>query len=182
MKFLPIFDITIFNGFLLIIPLLVIRLLLVKIINPNVGDKLDYFPPTIGFENFALNGYFILNPILIFLPIICKVSFDNAREIIIFVIIYLIGIIFLSLSVMTFSKNDELTTKGIYKFSRNPMYIGYLLIFIGVSISINSFGYLIVVILYQICVHFLILSEERYCKKIFGKSYLDYCAKTKRYL
>lgn len=179
MAFFPQVGIYLLNGFILIIPLLFIRLVIPKYINKKSLSKLEYFPETIGFEKIALTTYFITNTFLIFSPIIIKIQIDYLW---IGLIIYVVGAVFMLLSVITFSKDQNIVTKGIYKISRNPMYIGYFLIFIANSIIMNSVLYLTITVIYQIAVHFLIISEERWCQLVFKDEYLDYKKSTRRYL
>ncbi|XFA98659.1 isoprenylcysteine carboxylmethyltransferase family protein [Candidatus Izemoplasma sp. B36] len=182
MKFLPEFGIFWMNGFLFILPMLFIRLTLPKLMKRQTSNKLDYFPPVIGIERIALKAYFILNTTIVFSPLLFHVRFENTIIVLIFIICYSLGIIILTLSVITFSESNSITTKGIYKYSRNPMYIAYFLIYLAVALSVGSILFLVIVILYQVAVHFLILSEERWCKENFKEAYNTYCAKVNRYL
>ena len=77
----------------------------------------------------------------------------------------------------------KLVIKGIYKYTRNPMYIclmidlfGYFLFF-GYSTLI--FYFLIIGFSFHL---FVISYEEPILKKQFGKDYIDYCKKTPRWL
>ena len=182
MKFLPEIGIFWMNGFLFILPMLLIRLKLPKLMKRQTSNKLDYFPPVIGVERIALKAYFILNITLVFSPLLFRVRFENTIIDSAFIICYTLGIILLTLSVITLSENNTITTKGIYKYSRNPMYIAYFLIYLAVGLSVGSILYIAIAIIYQIAVHFLILSEERWCRENFKEAYKAYCAKVNRYL
>ena len=72
-------------------------------------------------------------------------------------------------------------TSGLYKISRNPMYIGINLLTISAMIyTLNLFGILIGI--YSIFVyHLIILSEEKFLENRFGKQYSDYKNKVRRY-
>lgn len=71
---------------------------------------------------------------------------------------------------------------GIYKISRNPMYVSAFLIFS--SIVVMTLNLLLAVLLIVIIIlnHGMILSEEKACVKRFGKTYEHYIEKTPRYL
>ena len=99
-------------------------------------------------------------------------------------IVYIIGMILYIQSIIDFSKPQEsgMNKNGLYKYSRNPMYVAFFLYFLGCSLLINSFFYLIILIILQISVHFLILSEERWCIKEFGEEYKEYMKKVRRYV
>ncbi len=76
-----------------------------------------------------------------------------------------------------------LVAKGIYSHSRNPMYIGYLLIILGEFIF---FGHLLLLgyfFLAVILIHlFIVLYEEPILKKRFGETYSEYLQKTPRWV
>lgn len=159
MHFLPLFSLTIWNGFLFIIPMFLLRFLVPYVINPKSLPKLQYFPEVIGNEKLALKIYTITVTFLMFSPIINPIRL-NTRVFIYGLTIYSIGLLFNLLSIVSFSKDERFVCKGIYKLSRNPMYIGYFGIFLGTAIMIDSLLHLVITIVYQVCVHFLIVSEE----------------------
>lgn len=90
----------------------------------------------------------------------------------------------LETNVNTFDKPDKLVTKGFYRFSRNPMYLGMVLGLLGVALlyqgSISSFA--IVVVFFLITDLWYIRYEERDMKLVFGDEYKAYCAKTRRWV
>ena len=79
--------------------------------------------------------------------------------------------------------NSELVTTGIYRWSRNPQYLGWFLVLLGLSIIGGSglaFFYTIIAI---ILFHFYITRmEEPYLERIFGDEYLLYKERTPRYI
>lgn len=181
MNILPVIKLTVFNGFLLVLPLLLIRFILPLMINRQSLHKLEYFPETKGKESVALKAYFISNTIIIFSPLLFVLQ-AQSRFFYLGMVIYLLGMFFFILSIMSFSKDNQFTQSGIYRYSRNPMYIGYFFIFMGMGFAINSLGFLFLVIIYQISVHYLILSEERWCLSTYQEEYANYFSATPRYL
>lgn len=79
-------------------------------------------------------------------------------------------------------EETTLKTKGLYRFSRNPMYISfYLLAIASVLYTLNPLVLALAVI--GIFVHHkVVLAEENFLQKRFGKVYTDYCKRTRRYL
>lgn len=181
MRLLPLFSLTLWNGFILIIPMLLFRFLVPYIINPKSLPKLQYFPEVIGKEKIALKIYMITVNLLMFSPLISPIR-TNTNIFVYGLSIYCLGLLFNLLSVVSFSKDDNFVCIGIYKLSRNPMYIGYFGIFLGMAIMIDSVLHIVLTIVYQVCTHFLILSEERWCREKFGRSYEEYFKKVPRYL
>jgi protein-S-isoprenylcysteine O-methyltransferase Ste14 len=73
-------------------------------------------------------------------------------------------------------------TNGIYKYSRNPMYLGFdCLTLASMLLTLNPVVLLLG--LYSIAVyHLIILGEEKYLESAFKEEYSKYRAKTRRYL
>ncbi|WP_442929338.1 methyltransferase family protein [Natranaerovirga pectinivora] len=71
---------------------------------------------------------------------------------------------------------------GLYRVSRNPMYIAYFICFIGCVLLTYSWILLMLVIVFQISSHWVILSEERWCIEKFGEEYIKYMNKVRRYI
>lgn len=108
------------------------------------------------------------------------------------VFIFFEGILFLCLSLihlgrytkMGLPKNDEiqLRTIGIYKLSRNPMYLGLIIVAIAsVMVVPNPFN-LVFAIAGILIHHKIIINEEKFLTERFGQQYRDYQKTTKRYL
>jgi protein-S-isoprenylcysteine O-methyltransferase Ste14 len=76
----------------------------------------------------------------------------------------------------------ELITCGIYRFSRNPAFVGLDIMFIGLFFTYTNVLTLVVAVVNLIAFHLLILQEEKHLTKMFGSTYKDYMKKTPRYL
>jgi protein-S-isoprenylcysteine O-methyltransferase Ste14 len=71
----------------------------------------------------------------------------------------------------------------LYKFSRNPMYIGVMLILTGEAIFFRSIGLLIyAVLVFTVFNLFIIIHEEPRLKQDFGSEYEQYMARVRRWL
>lgn len=79
------------------------------------------------------------------------------------------------------NSQNNLTTNGIFKISRNPVYLSYHLLFL--SMLFYSWKlFLPLYLLFAIIFHLLILEEEKYLKARFGNEYTNYCNNTRRYI
>ncbi len=75
----------------------------------------------------------------------------------------------------------ELVTTGIYRFSRNPAFLGFDLMYIGVLLlygNLLTFGFSAFAI---VMLHLQILQGERYLLNTFGAPYQEYCRHVSRY-
>ena len=76
-----------------------------------------------------------------------------------------------------------LVSKGIFSYSRNPMYLGMLLIIIGFSIIHNLIAVLVIMPLWVIYItNFQIIPEEEAMLIIFEEDFVNYCKKTRRWI
>jgi protein-S-isoprenylcysteine O-methyltransferase Ste14 len=86
-------------------------------------------------------------------------------------------------TVITAKPATSLQTNGIYSISRNPMYLGLVLIYLGLTFQFGNWWtifllpILIIVITYRV-----ILPEERYLTRAFGDEYADYKKKVRRWI
>lgn len=79
-------------------------------------------------------------------------------------------------------KTGELVTHGIYAISRNPIYVSFILYFVGTFLINGALIFLIFTILVVLNMHYLILEEERSLSKTYGSAFREYCTATKRYM
>jgi protein-S-isoprenylcysteine O-methyltransferase Ste14 len=79
-------------------------------------------------------------------------------------------------------ENTEFKTNGLYKFSRNPMYLGFNLVTIASVIVLWNIVFLLLGAYSVIIYHFIILSEEKYLDNRFSDKYIEYKKKVRRYV
>jgi protein-S-isoprenylcysteine O-methyltransferase Ste14 len=80
------------------------------------------------------------------------------------------------------SEPQGLVTSGPYAVSRNPMYVGWALIQLGIGLATGSGWVLVMSPVVAAVVHREVLGEERRLGEKFGDEYREYCATTGRYL
>lgn len=80
-------------------------------------------------------------------------------------------------------KSASLVTNGIYHYTRNPMYLGMLLVLLGWAFYLSNFAALLVLPVFIIYMsRFQIQPEERFMKQKFGDEYRAYIMKVRRWL
>jgi protein-S-isoprenylcysteine O-methyltransferase Ste14 len=78
-------------------------------------------------------------------------------------------------------ENHKIIESGLYKFIRHPGYLGQLIIFLGISISISNWlSILAMMIPVTIGYLYRIKLEERFMLEQMGEDYLNYQKRTKR--
>lgn len=77
----------------------------------------------------------------------------------------------------------ELVTGGIYQISRNPAFLGFDLVYIGILLIFFNWGLFVVSVFAIIMFHLQIVNvEEKFLIETFGEEYLAYRRKVNRYL
>ena len=81
------------------------------------------------------------------------------------------------------SNATKLITDGIYKFSRNPMYLGLLLVLSGISIILNPIGGFFFISLFILYLNFMqIIPEENAMVDLFKDEFLEYKKNVRRWI
>jgi protein-S-isoprenylcysteine O-methyltransferase Ste14 len=72
---------------------------------------------------------------------------------------------------------------GPYRFSRNPIYLAFSLLQLGIAVWANSLWLLATLVGAVALIHFVVIPrEEQYLERRFGAQYLDYKASVRRWL
>jgi protein-S-isoprenylcysteine O-methyltransferase Ste14 len=77
----------------------------------------------------------------------------------------------------------SLVTSGIYQFTRNPMYLGMLIVLLGWADLLDSFlAYSGALVFFLYISAFQIKPEEDVMKDKFGQEFSQYCGQVRRWL
>lgn len=76
----------------------------------------------------------------------------------------------------------ELVTTGIYRYSRNPAFLGFDFMYVGMLLLYGNLLTLSFSAFAIVMLHLQILQEERYLVNTFGAPYQEYCRHVSRYL
>lgn len=76
----------------------------------------------------------------------------------------------------------KLVTTGIYRYSRNPVFLGFDFMYVGLLLMYFNLSMLVVSAFAIIMLHLQILQEERYLTENYGDSYREYRKHVFRYL
>ena len=151
---------------------------------PEQNKKMKIKPPHIALLLLMLS--WLLD---YFFP---QFRFINGKFKYIGLIIFLAGLSITFYSFYLFKKNKTpiipgtkptfVVQSGPYKFTRNPMYIGVTFALLGISIYIGNLLSLISPLIFFILMNLIYIPfEEKLMENIFGKHYLDYKKKVRRW-
>ncbi len=77
---------------------------------------------------------------------------------------------------------NQLVLGGPYAFSRNPMYLAWTLVYVGIALAANAVWPLLLLPVVLLATHVVVLREERSLERQFGTAYRRYKISVRRYL
>ncbi|MBC79142.1 MAG: hypothetical protein CL745_06065 [Chloroflexi bacterium] len=140
-------------------------------------------------------------PVIFFMPcVVCgnienfifrKIEFSNNIFVILGLFIFVFAIIIMLFSLRAFYSNNEspapfiktkkIITTGIFRYTRNPMYVSFFVSAFGISTIFSSFGILFGAIIGILLIHkYVVLEEEKELVKL--NDYKEYKSNTRRWL
>lgn len=166
------------------IPFILIRFVLLLVLDRNAFRRAAHFPPFKERERIAYWVYQMSTLAIFLCMFFLQIIEGNDLSLFLGIGTYVMGMILLILSVVHFTRPTEsgIHDTGIYRISRNPMYIAYFVFFLGCVLLTESLLLLALVLIFQISAHWIVLSEERWCMDEFGEPYRRYMEKVRRYL
>lgn len=126
-----------------------------------------------------------------FMPLVNWVPEPVSRPVALLLLAF--GLVLIGHSARAFSKAEtgivpfdpatSLVTGGFYRFTRNPMYLGMLLILLGMAFKTGSLGgFLPIPLFVWVINHNFIRGEEEFLEDAFGDHYLAYKSRVRRWL
>ncbi|MDF1618650.1 methyltransferase family protein [Petrocella sp. FN5] len=171
------------NTLLIVIPILFIRYGLLSILNRESLKRAGFFAPLKGREKVAFWVYQITTIFIVLKLLFLRIRTDS-DWFYIGLITYSLGLILYIVSIVNYAmpKMNGINVNGLYRISRNPMYIAYFIYFVGCTLLTHSWILLALLLVFQVSAHWIILSEERWCIMKFGDEYIKYMNKVRRYI
>ncbi len=82
-----------------------------------------------------------------------------------------------------FTPTTRIVSQGLYRFTRNPMYLGFALWTLGLALLVNSAWMLLAVPIGLVLIdRLVIVREEAYLERKFGEEYLRYKNRVRRWV
>jgi steroid 5-alpha reductase family enzyme len=184
MTLVPAFDIGVWNAWIFMVcSLIPVIFLFMPLVSR--GHK-EGTPFTASFSKMQKNAfstsqliYFILLIYSIFVPLkLGTVWFYVGLP------VFLIGLIPYAILAANFLTTplDKPVIKGIYRYSRHPMYVIAFPMYLGVGIASASWIILLLSVIDIILPHLFVEAEERYCLERYGDTYREYMDRTPRWI
>ena len=85
-------------------------------------------------------------------------------------------------TIKPFEQSSELFTAGPYRFSRHPMYVGMVLVLLGLAVGLGSVTPAAVVVAFAWVLRRFAIIEERAMAETFGDAYIEYSRRVRRWV
>ena len=184
MSLIPAFEIGLWNAWIFMIWLIIAFFLVpLNIIPKGREEGSDFTAEFNKMQKYAIRSMHIIYLLSIiysiFVPLKLGTAWFYAG-----LPIYLVGLISYAMVWVGFATTppDKLITKGIYRYSRNPMQLSQVIIFLGVGIATASWVFLLLSVVYMFTPILWVDAEERHCLKFYGDAYREYMDRTPRWL
>lgn len=183
MSLVPAFEIGVWNAWIFMVWLLIQNLVIManKKLYQRFGGASDTKPSqTYKVLNLLANLLWLLSTAYsIFLPLQLGTAWFPIG-----LAIFLSGLVTIIIATVNFATTpiNEPVTRGVYRYSRHPIYAALILIYLGASIASASWVFLLVTIIWTVLFSISVKDEERYCLARYGPAYREYMNRTPRWL
>jgi protein-S-isoprenylcysteine O-methyltransferase Ste14 len=145
-------------------------------------------PPPLVYLGAVIAGvlmHVFVVPLPIGLPLVSRIVVATAAAV--------SSLVFMGLAIQLFRRTDqdpkpwattpEIISTGVYRVTRNPMYVGMALLQIAIGVGLANWWLIIAVPVVLVVVYFTaIRHEEAYLERKFGRAYSDYKESVRRWL
>jgi protein-S-isoprenylcysteine O-methyltransferase Ste14 len=184
---IPAFDIGIWNAWILWV------LLFLAMMVPNFfmsreakerAKRAQQFVPLSGIKKALVHStHMVIMPAAaiysIFLPMKLGTAWLYAG-----LVIYVLALVMTVMVSINFATTpaDKPVTRGVYRISRNPIYLSAALMYLGIGIACASWVLLLCAVLWIVFFNLAIPAEERSLLEKYGNAYRNYMKKTPRWI
>jgi len=86
-------------------------------------------------------------------------------------------------NVLPSQPTTAIATDGPYRYTRNPIYVSHLVLYVGAALLVNGAAPLLLLPVLAIALHCgVVRPEEQYLERKFGQAYVAYCQRVPRWL
>ena len=122
-------------------------------------------------------------------------KFESALQAPVAGVLLIVGLLMMFVAVASFvaakttvnplrpSRASSLVTTGIFRISRNPMYLGDLLVLAALAVWLGNVVNVVLLVFFIWYINrYQIIPEERALTNLFGENYVAYCSRIRRWL
>lgn len=184
MSFMPEFKVGLWNAWIFMLLVLLTFPFFIRFANRRVIPSQEE-----EFKNFSKvnKTLFCSSKYIIFIAAIYSIFLPLKLRTIWFYVgisITLFGLIGMVIVIVNWANSPptEPIRKGLYRYSRHPMYVTYFLVFLGTSIATASWLFVLFLILFTVGTVAFVDFEEKGCLEQYGDIYREYRDRTPRWI
>jgi protein-S-isoprenylcysteine O-methyltransferase Ste14 len=179
MSLIPAFDIGVWNAWIFSFFTFLHIGLVAMVVRKGIGKKMTHEKAEQKRLNIVSILWIVILLYSIFLPLKLGTAWLYTG-----LALYLVGTVFLTLFFMDVAAtpSGQPFTRGAYRYSRNPMYVGMFVQFIGTAIAAASWLLLLLTLMIMAAMWAVVLVEERTCLEKYGDTYREYMDRTPRWM
>jgi protein-S-isoprenylcysteine O-methyltransferase Ste14 len=176
MSLIPAFELGVWNGWIFVLPFFLVWLSGLIVNKWEEAPLTDKEKPI---SRLLWLCFFFFSILSIFLPLRINTVWFYVGF-----LFYLVGMIILTAAEVTFATTPigEPVTRGVYHISRNPMFFGGFLVFIGIGLICVSWICLLLGLVMGMAMNVSVNAEERWCIEKYGDAYREYMNRTPRWI
>ena len=98
-------------------------------------------------------------------------------------VLFLCGFSIVIISLLDYKRapTDQMVIAGLYRYSRNPQWVGLVFIFLGTTVAVAIWLHFLLLAILVFSYHYQILLEEESCTQLYGDDYLNLMGEIPRY-
>src|SRR4030067_3611023 len=181
MSLVPEFELVLWNAWIFMVPSLLLMLLSVPLFVEKgaPGTSMRLSKTKLSFCFVSKFIYFAAVIYSVFLPLKLGTIWFYAS-----LPITLIGLVGSMMTVVSWvnTPEGEIVSRGIYRFSRHPIYVTEVLLLLGVSMASASWVFLLFPLIVGVGAVYFIKIEEAQCIGHYGNAYREYMDRTPRWI
>ena len=186
MAVVPAFQLGLWNAWIFMLAYVMFRFIPTSLVNFSTGGKLRRMTRSVPMkksmkilEALTMVFFVIAAFYTVFLPLKVNIVWLSAG-IFFFLVGMIIGETVTAAWVLTPPEKPH--TRGIYRFSRHPLYLSMFIQFLGIGVASASWVFILFSLLFFASVTILVVPEEHHCLELYGKDYQEYLNRTPRWL
>ncbi|MFC1897266.1 methyltransferase family protein [Chloroflexota bacterium] len=184
MSIIPVFTIGVWNAWIFM-SVFILQMLVVVFLGKRVWERSGH-PSDVKKSELEAKAGIIGNTIW-FLATVYSIFLPLQLGTIWFYIgltIFLFGLMILGIATVNFARTpmEKPAMEGVYRFSRHPLYLSMVIVYIGTTIATASWVFFILGIANVFWIRIESLVEERYCLERYGNDYKEYMSETPRWI
>ncbi|MBN1162038.1 MAG: isoprenylcysteine carboxylmethyltransferase family protein [Dehalococcoidales bacterium] len=184
MSWIPAFEVGVWNAwlFMIIYPL---QWLAVIVVPKHIAERTSHAPEIIQNRQDRIMSFFTQGLWILATLYSLFVPFQTGTPWLwVGLALFIVGLLVLIQATLAVAgtPKDKPFTSGVYRYSRHPMYLSMIFVYLAVSVAAASWLFFIITVATFFLQSYQVSKEERFCLDTYGSAYRDYMETTPRWI